>query len=70
MRFGFVAGVVLPPATLLHTDISPLELSQSSILGKISGRVLGENNMPVFEFTILVFLRVFDLLKSSVINVK
>mgnify|MGYP006182664641 CR=1 FL=1 len=41
VRLGLVARVVLPTATLLNTDVSPLELSQSSVLGEVSGRVLG-----------------------------
>ena len=65
MGLGLVARVVLPTATLLNTNVSPLELSQSSVLGEVSGRVLGQNDVSVLVLAILVLLGVFDLLLNA-----
>ncbi len=62
MGLGLVACVVLPAATLLDTNVSPLKLRQSSVLGEVSGRILGQDYVSVLVLSILVLLRVFYLL--------
>lgn len=54
--------VVLPASALLNSQVSPLKLRQSSVLGKVSCMILGENDVSVLELAVLVLLRVFNLL--------
>lgn len=63
MGFGLVSGIVFPASALLNAKVSPLKLGQSAVLGKVSCVVLGQNHMSVLELSVLVLLRVFDLLE-------
>lgn len=63
MGFGLVACIVLPAATLLDANVSPLKLSQSSVLGEVSRGILRQDNVSVLILSILVLLRVFYLLE-------
>jgi hypothetical protein len=57
-----VGRVVFPSAALLDAEIAPLKLCQSAVLRQVSGMVLGQNNMPVLKLSVLVLLRILDLL--------
>jgi hypothetical protein len=62
---GLVRSVVLPSSALLDTQVAPLELSQSSVLGEVSGVILGEDDVSVLVLAVLVLLRVFNLLRRT-----
>jgi hypothetical protein len=57
-----VARVVLPSTTLLHTNATPFRLRKGAVLGQVLGHLLGQDHVTVFEFTILIFLAVINLL--------
>jgi hypothetical protein len=65
MGLGPVARVVLPATALLYTNVSPLDLGQSSVLGQVSRMLLGEDYVPVLELAVLVLLGVVDLIKDK-----
>jgi hypothetical protein len=64
--FRLVRSVVLPSSALLHAQVAPLKLSQSSVLGEVSGVVLGKDDVSVLVLAVLVLLRVFNLLGEQI----
>lgn len=61
---------MLPSATLLHANISPLRFAHQPTLGKSLGHFLWKNDVTVFKVTVLVFFRIFNLEKKKQIQNK
>ena len=60
----FMYFVVDPSSRLLDSDGSPLLLDQESPTLDLLVDVLGQEDVPVFEEVVLVFLRVFYLVRK------
>ena len=61
MRFGSVARVVLPAARLLNAQGAPLGVTQGAILRDLLGSLLGQDDVPVLELSVLILFGIVDL---------
>lgn len=53
--------IVNPSLTLLNTEISPFRFRHQMGFRDQLGYVLGQHDMPVLEFLVVVFVRIVDL---------